>query len=494
MTPPPKPDRRIPIRRLLPAAGCLLLLLAGCPDGGTRPRDDARSDGPKLAGVDLRLLVVDDPQLAAAVDALQGEWNAQTGSKFQVESITQQQFDDSDLADTNLADADAVVCPSCQLGPLAERGMLSEIQEELLCGDVADRADVFPLVRRSEAVWAGETMAVPFGSPTFVCYYRADLLRQMDREPPRTWPEYQELAELLAADAPHIDSPLSGTVEPLGPGWAGLVLLARAAPYAKHRDNYSTLLDIHTMEPLVAGPPFVRALEELVAAARSGPADVLELDPAATRAAFWQGQCGMALSWPTAAAGLSAEAVPGVEVGFAELPGSPEVFDVGKQSWASRAEDDEPHVPLVAMAGRIGVVARRSAHPAAAAELLAWLSGEQLSDRVSAATPATTLFRQSHRDAPQVWVEKPVSLSAATQYATVAEATFSRRQWVCALRIPGRAEYLAALDEAVRQAVRGERSPAKALEEAAATWQQITERLGPEQQRAAYLHSLGREP
>ena len=68
-----------------------------------------------------------------------------------------------------------------------------------------------------------------------------------------------------------------GTIEPLAPGWAGLVLLARAAPYAKHRDNYSALFDIETMEPLVAGPPFVQALEELVAAAKLGPGRSVQL-------------------------------------------------------------------------------------------------------------------------------------------------------------------------------------------------------------------------
>ena len=43
------------------------------------------------------------------------------------------------------------------------------------------------------------------------------------------------------------------------PGWAGLMLLARAAPYAKHRDNYSTWFDAQTMEPMIANPPMVQA-------------------------------------------------------------------------------------------------------------------------------------------------------------------------------------------------------------------------------------------
>ncbi len=163
-------------------------------------------------------------------------------------------------------------------------------------------------------------MAVPFGSPVFCCYYRADLLEKLGRRPPKTWAEYHSLAKLLAKISPlplekaqnkkNSPRPLGegqgvrawcGTIEPLAPGWAGDVLLARAAAYAKHRDNFSTLFDIETMEPLVSGPPFVQALEGLVAAAKLGPADPLRYDPASARAAFWAGRCGMALAWPTAA-------------------------------------------------------------------------------------------------------------------------------------------------------------------------------------------------
>jgi len=48
--------------------------------------------------------------------------------------------------------------------------------------------------------------------------------------------------------------------------------------------------------------------------------------------------------------------------------------------------------------------------------------------------------------------------------------------------LPGRAEYLTALDEAVHAAIGGKKSPAEALSEAAAKWHEITERLGMERQ------------
>ena len=116
-------------------------------------------------------------------------------------------------------------------------------------------------------------------------------LEKLNRKPPQTWAEYQELAKLLSGmKQSTAESPWFGTAEPLGPGWAGLVLLARAAPYAKHRDNYSTLFNIKTMEPLLTGPPMVRALEELVAAAKLGPPEALQSDPAAIRAGLLAGK------------------------------------------------------------------------------------------------------------------------------------------------------------------------------------------------------------
>jgi len=69
----------------------------------------------------------------------------------------------------------------------------------------------------------------------------------------------------------------------------------------------------------------------------------------------------------------------------------------------------------------------------------------------------------------------------------------SRQQRLFAVRIPGRGEYAAALDEAVHQAVRGEKTPEEALREAAARWDEITERLGRRQQAEAYYRSLGLE-
>ena len=485
------------IKRLFHVAvvGFLLVCLAGCP--GSRSSSTSAIEKLPLSGIKLTVAVADDPEMAAAITRLQGEWNLQTGAEVQVLQIAEKDLANPNSNSTSQSlPADAVLCDPRFIGLTAEKKMIAPVPASMQ--KTSQWADIFDLLRQQEVTWGNEVVAVPFGSPVFVVYYRADLLEQLNRKPPQTWSEYQELAKLMAGmNQSTTQSPWFGTAEPLGTGWAGLILLARAAPYAKHRDNYSTLFNIKTMEPLIAGPPMVRALEELAAAAKLGPPEALKSDPAAVRRIFWQGKSGMAISWPSAADRHSGDKAaageqPQIPVGFVELPGSNKVFNINNQTWETRLEDENTRVPFLSLAGRVGMVSKASAHQEAAFQLLFWLNGEQNSLQICPKSPATTMFRQSHLKQPMLWVEKAVSPTAAAKYAELTAETFRSEQWL-ALSIPGREEYLAALDDAVQSAVRGEVSPIDALLKAAERWRVITEKLGVDKQRAAYLHSLGLE-
>ncbi len=479
----------------------LLALLAGCPRPNSADKDAAARL--PLAGVKLRLLVVDDPALARAAGKLQGEWRAQTGATLEVAETTE-----SELLARNASKADAAICPSYLLGTLAEQAALAEIPESLRADEQENWSEIFELPRCHEAAWGQAILAVPFGSPVLVCYYRADLLKQLGREPPRTWTEYHELAKLLADPAklgqaaPPADAPWFGTMEPLGPGWGGLVLLARASSYVKHPHNYSTWFNMKNMEPLVDSPPMIHALTQLAdTATKHGSPDQLDADPDKTRAAIWQGTCGMALSWPTAACSVGGEngdAGRRPAIGVAELPGSRKHYnidhDVDEIGWETRDHDAELSVPLLATSGRLGVVFRRSARPGASAELLLWLSALRTDPPPASRSPWTTLSRRWQLGSPDDWVEGAMSPAAAAAYANQTATTFDRGQWTFALRIPGRRRYLAALDDAVAAAVRDKQAPAAALAEAATKWRRITEELGVDRQRTAYLRSLGLEP
>ena len=485
-------------------AACFLVFVAGCPSGckDTEKAEDLRPFAAPLEGISLKLLVVDDQGLATAIAHTRGEWLAQTGSNLTVELSTEKA-----LRAAKSIDADAVLCPSQMIGELAERGLIVPLPESAVEESGDDWQDIFELERRREAVWGDSKMAVPFGSPLLICYCRADLLEHLGRRPPQTWSEYFRLAELLA-DRDNLGKPAGqpwhGAIEPLGPGWAGLMLLARAAPLAKHADNYSTLFDIKTMRPLVDSPPFVRALEELVKAAKVNQAVGLSHDPHSARKAFWQGHCGLAVTWPTAAGvsqnkkshadGLLAAKGPPPACTPIELPGSREVYNIDESRWTTRGKHDEIRVPLLATTGRMGVISQKSSHPQAAAQLLTWLSGSELNPPLSTRSFRTTFYRKSQLRSPRRWVEAEMSLDSAFVYRDAVERAFGRQQWVFALRIPGRAEYLSALDEAVNQAVSKGKSPRRALRAAAGRWRVITEKHGKETQRRAYRKSLELRP
>ncbi len=180
------------------------------------------------------------------------------------------------------------------------------LEREALADVQFARRDLFPLQQSGEVRWGREIYGVPFGSPQLTVFYRKDLFEPLGLSPPATWTEYQQLAAQLAdreTVSSHISLPEDGAwhavVEPLAAAWSGKLLLTRAAAYARHRSQFSTLFDARTMEPLIAGPPFVKALSELVAAAKLGPSNATSMGPAEARREFTAGRCAMALSWPT---------------------------------------------------------------------------------------------------------------------------------------------------------------------------------------------------
>lgn len=477
-------------------AAAVAVVVGGCSADNTPDGDNAVTALP-FEGVGLKLAVADDAELAEAVGRLRGEWRGSTGSELEVSQIAE-----NELLDADSLAADAVIYPAYDLGALVERDWLAPLPKSASTSEDLASGDVFEADKTHDASWGSTTYGVSFGSPVLVCMYRADLLRQLDRQPPSTWQEYQDLAGLLAdgeklgLSGEAVQS-WSGALEPLAADWAGLTLLARAAAYAKHRNHYSALFDIETMSPLIAGPPFVRALDELVAASRLS-ADVLRADPAGVCEAFLEGRCGLALTWTAARSaqehgdGRDGNAQPEqYEVGFVELPGSSDVYNPKTRAWEKRRADEPSQVPLLGISGRIGSVAKSSQHGDAAWRLLAWLSGPKWGDRVATASRATTVYRRSQIDAGPQWVDARIGDAAATEYVEVVERSLSAAEVLGAPRMPGRRQYLQVLDEAVARALGGEARSQEALDTAAVAWAQITDELGLERQRAAYRRSLG---
>jgi len=478
-------------KRLLPT----LLLLSGIlwgPLGCGSTPTDKKSDGSgtnelPLKGITLRLGVVDDPALAAEVGRLAAEWQARTGSELTVVGLAM-----ADTARDNIA-ADVLFFPTAMLGPLVERKLLTPLPAPWKAASTLAWDDFLELSRQRECSFGEQAWAAPLGSPGLVLMYRKDALAAAGLSVPKTWAEYQEAAahfqkHPLPGGA---EGKPAGSLEPLGSGWAGITLLARSAAYVRHPSHYSDLFDVESMRPLIDGPPFVLALEELVAASDTGPIDQREFDPVKVREAFLAGRGALAITWLPPSGPVSST-IPTDGCGFAELPGANKSFDLKDLKW-----QDRPallSVPLLSVNGRLGAVLKSTPHEAAAFRLLAALTSADWGARISHASPQTGPSRRSQLSKPEDWLPRGIPLASATEYGAALGAAGARTQGMHALRIPGREKYLAALDQAVRDAVEGKVKPQEALSAAAKQWSEITAQLGRESQRKAYQRSLGLEP
>ncbi|MDP6059492.1 MAG: extracellular solute-binding protein, partial [Pirellulaceae bacterium] len=274
----------------------VLPVVAGCPSGPPKePAANSAQPGPQRT---LHVLVIDDDNLAEGIER---QWRARSDTAIELHR--------SSAAGVRAAGgeslgADVVVFPSGLLGEFAEQDRIVPLGKRVLESENFNQQDVFELLRRGETTWGKKSFAVSLGSPQLTLMYRQDLFQALDLTPPTTWNAYQQLVDRLAKrdelgdHTPPADGPWHAAREPLGDGWTGQLLLARAAAYVRHPHQYSTLFDLRDMRPLIDGAPFVKALEELVKAAPS-EAEARATTPAQVRSDFFSGRCAMAFTWPS---------------------------------------------------------------------------------------------------------------------------------------------------------------------------------------------------
>jgi len=471
-------------RYVRPLLLLLVMMFVGCSGAETpAPVEDVEATD---LNVTVRMLVVDDPELAEVIDR---QWQARAANKLEVT-----QAKSEDIRGKRSLDADVVIYPAGMLGELAEFNLISPIPSSTLESAELARADLLKLARIEEVTWGEDVYAISFGSPQFCLLYRRDLFRQLNLKPPTTWAEYQQLAEVLSDRsalgdaAPPEGKPWRGTIEPLASGWAGQMMLARAAAYARDPSRYSALFDFSTLEPEIASEPFVRALKEL-AITNAGSNEAELFTPATALQSFMSGESAMAICWPTAAM-EPVESPPTAEFGMAPLPGSEQVFHARTGTWRSKEDRSLYRVPLLGVAGRYGSIVRGTRRARAAGKTLAILTSQEWSTDISTKSPAATLFRTSHLGQTEAWL--PASLaSAADDYVETIAENQHARVLLFSPRIPGRNEYLAALDEAVQAVLSEQEAPPAALAQVDKKWRAITEQYGSKEQRNAYKRSLG---
>ena len=472
-----------------------LLTAIGCRPSDT-PSTETPNDRPSpMRTAPLRVWVADNTGLA---DVIQRQWTAHSQTEIELQQANEDTYPQKNI------NADVLIFPSAWLGQMVVNRQLvpwptfdaASTNSAVAENDNYDWADVFSELRRHELRWGNRRYGVSFGSPQLVLMLRQDLMEAWQLSPPTTWDEYHatiaKIDALLSSESTtKLGKEIVPTLEPSGRKWSSRLLIARAAAYARDPNQYSTMFKFSTMQPMIDSPPFVRALEQLVEVHAGQANEQRGLSPSEVTARFLQGQAAMAIGWPSAAHAATDVTIPKAQFSFAPLPGSSEFYRVTQQSWESR--ESPTSVPVLGISGRIGAIGRRVRSIDMATSFLHWLTSAGEAIRVTSRSPTTTLSRRTQTSQAAAWVE-PAFASVAGQFASILSTDQQRSNALICLRIPGHDQYLKTLDKAIEQTILGTQSAKESLRSAAKSWSELTDQLGKESQRQAYLNSLGLAP
>jgi multiple sugar transport system substrate-binding protein len=488
------------------------VLLTGCRN------NVSPNPAPSFPGISITVGALGDVAILAGVSPQRGEWEASRQGKIAIR-------DESVTLDT-LSSIDVVLFPAQQLGDLVNAGVLAPIPNAAVLPrkppedetenldqrerDLAKAAlddtfqykDIAPAFREDVSKYGPERVALPCGGSALVLVYRRDAFENVaNREaarqaglslehPPATWPQLDALAKFFEGRDWNGDSaPDHGIALALGADTEGIgdaTLLARAASLGLHRDHYSFLFDADNMRPRIASPPFVLALQDLVALKTCGPPGMGKFDSAAAREAFRTGKTALLIDRAERAATWSL----GKPVGVAPLPGSDRIFEPIRKEWMPSSPRNAPsYLPhgggwLVGINGRLA-----GTQLEAALDFVKYLANPENTNRLR----AERAFPMLPVRTKQMGLGMPDPLSApdvdSRLWSDAVSRTLLAERVVPGLRIPGADGYLSDLSKARVAAVAGE-APEKALAVVAKAWTERTETAGTQRQLWHYRRSL----
>jgi multiple sugar transport system substrate-binding protein len=190
------------------------------------------------------------------------------------------------------------------------------------------------------------------------------------------------------------------------------------------------------------------------------------------------------------------------KVGTLMIPGSTEVLnrETGElvacdETLCPYAIDGINYAPFAAFGGWGGSISA-AADPAvkeAAYAFFSYLSQPaQSNEDVTIGASGYNPYRLSQFESLDLWVANGFSEAAATNYLAGIEASLNNPNMALDLSIPATNRYLqVTLDTVVSQFLAGEFSPEEAAQEISNQWNEITDEVGRDAQKAAYLASLG---
>ncbi len=437
-------------------------------------------------------------------------WEAYTGAKINWIDLAQADYNarlQQSIA-TGTVDFDIIEMGAPFEGDVCGKGLASEMPDWVKAQIEMD--DYVGYLKAPVGTWGGKTYRISIDGDCHTFNYRTDYFADADLAAawkaeghegdwavPKTWQKVQEVTKFLKGKKVG-GQDAYGYLDPIK-GWGGFgfyFLGSRATAYAKHPDDKAWLFDVDTMKPRINNPAWVRAIQDVIDALPSEPADQLNADPGTTGFQQFLAGTGSMLSWwgdIGSNAKTSDSSVVGDVVGFDILPGSDDVYNAGTGAWDKLASGPN-YAPNMAYIGwGVYVMARVDADPVkqkAAWSAAAHLGGKDISLWCAAYPSGFQPYRQSHFNIAE-WVTAGYDEAFITSYLNSEANSYNHPNAAIEPRIPGIFQYYSAAEDELSKIWAGGSSAQEGADKIAAAWEKITDGIGRDKQIELYKASLG---
>ncbi len=437
-------------------------------------------------------------------------WEAYTGAKITWIDLAQADYNPrlQQTIATGTVDFDILEMGAPFEGDVCGKGLASEMPNWVKMQ--IDFDDLVNYLKPPVGTWNGKQYRVTIDGDTHNFNYRTDYFKDADLAKawkdagnttdwgvPKTWQQVQAVTKFLKGkkiggqDAyGYLDAP-----KPWG-GFGFYFLGSRATAYAKHPDDKAWLFDVDTMKPRINNPAWVRAIQDVIDALPSEPADQLNADPNTTGFQQFLGGTGsMCVWWGDIGSNAKTNdaSVVGDKCGFDILPGSDDVYNAKSGKWEKLASGTNFAPNLAYLGWGIYVMARVDKDELkhkAAWSAAAHLGGKNLALWTAAYPSGFQCYRNSQHNIDE-WVAAGYDKDFITNYLDSQFNSYNHPNGAIEPRIPGIFQYYSIAEDELAKIFAGKETAQAGADNIAAAWEKLTDQIGRDSQIKLYKGSLG---
>jgi multiple sugar transport system substrate-binding protein len=465
----------------------------------------------EFAGVELTFMGLNNQNLHNVLfRGFLKPWETYTGAKINWIDLAQADYNarlQQSIA-TGTVDFDIAEMGAPFEGDVCGKGLTSEMPDWVK--KQIDIDDLVNYLKPPVGTWDGKQYRVTIDGDTHNFNYRTDVFADADLAKawkdgggvgewgvPKTWQQVQAVTKFLKGKKfkgqdvyGYLDAP-----KPWG-GFGFYFLGSRATAYAKHPDDKAWLFDADTMKPRVNNPAWVRAIQDVIDALPSEPADQINADPNTTGFQQFLAGTGSMIPWwgdIGSNAKTNDSSVVGDLCGFDILPGSDDVYNSKTGKWEKLASGPNYAPNLAYLGWGIYVMARvdsDSKKHKAAWSAAAHLGGKDLAIWTAMYPSGFQCYRNSQHDIDE-WVAAGYDKAFISNYLDSQFNSYNHPNGAIEPRIPGIFQYYSAAEDILANTFAGKMKAQEGADAIAAAWEKLTDQIGREKQIKLYKASLG---